>query len=266
MKVALVGVGGLGGALARGWLATGVAPSDLTLCDVDEQRARAQVEGAACAFHTSAGAAVRGADVVLLAVKPNDVAAALDQLGAQLDAHTTVISVAAGVTHKRLRSALGAHGQLVRAMPNVNVAVRHSVTALVAEPDADPSALERALDLFNRVGTTVVLADEKQLDPATALGASGPAWVALVLEALMDGGVKAGLPRAVAVQMALGMVEGTAAHLRHKGLHPGALKDMVTSPGGTTAAGQLVLEQGGVRGALMGAVDAATVRARELGG
>lgn len=264
-KVALLGAGGLGSAMARGWLAHGMAPGDLVLCDVDEGRARAAAGGASCPVTTRPADAATGAQVVLLAVKPADTVALLDAVGGAVGPNAAVISVAAGITLASLRTALGANGQLVRAMPNVNVAVRASVTSLVAESGDAPAALATARDLFAAVGTTVDLGSEKLLDAATALGASGPAWVALVLEALMDGGVQAGLPRSVAVQMALGMVEGTARHLREGALHPGALKDMVTSPGGTTAAGLMVLEAAGVRGAVMKAVDAGAQRARQLG-
>ncbi|MEW5853717.1 MAG: pyrroline-5-carboxylate reductase [Myxococcota bacterium] len=267
-KVAVVGAGGLGGALVRGLLAGRVAPTQLSVADLDVEKARNATGGSAARVVRSGKEAVEGADVVVLCVKPDGVAAALNELEPGLRGDAVLISAAAGVTLKTLREELGAKAVLVRAMPNVNVAVGHSMTALCAEPghSGADEALQRAAWLFDQVGGTVRLSDEKLIDPATALAASGPAWMAALLEALMDGGVLAGLPREVAVQMALGMAEGTARHLREKRLHPGALKDMVMSPGGTTAAGARLLEERGVRGALMSAVDAATTRARALRG
>lgn len=264
MKVSLVGVGGLGGALARGWLAHGLAPQNLTLFDVDSARARRAVEGTPCRTVDSAQDAATGAEVVVVAVKPGDVVPLLRQMAPHMGAQATLVSVAAGITLAQLRQGLGGTVHLVRAMPNVNVAVAQSCTALCSEPSTTPDARRAVEELWSAVGTAVWLPQESMMDAATALGASGPAWVAVLLEALMDGGVKAGLPRAVARDMALAMVQGTVGHLTQKDLHPGALKDMVTSPAGTTAAGQLVLEQAGVRGALMGAVDAATQRAAAL--
>jgi len=260
-RVAIVGVGGLGGALARGLLKQGVAPDRLTLCDAQLDKARALGARVTLDAVEAAGAA----DVVVICVKPGDVPPLLDVLSPAITPSMTVVSAAAGVTLGVLRQGLGANGHLVRAMPNVNVAVGASVTALVAEPEEAGDGLERAEWLFRHVGTTVRLAQEKLMDASTALGASGPAFVAVMVEALMDGGVLAGLPRALAVQLALEMVEGTARHLREAGMQPGALNDMVMSPAGTTAAGVAVMEQRAVRGALMDAVQQAALRARALG-
>ncbi|MBI5496436.1 MAG: pyrroline-5-carboxylate reductase [Deltaproteobacteria bacterium] len=262
--VAVVGVGGLGGALVRGLQAGGLPPQRLVLCDAVAQKAlNAGGEAVSVAADPAEAAAV--GDVLVLCVKPPDVAGALDRVATAIRPHAVVISAAAGVTLEKLRQSLGATGALVRAMPNVNVAVRASMTALVADPSEPTEALRAAEWVFGHVGRTVRLPQEKLMDAATSLAASGPAWVAAMLEALMDGGVLAGLPRTVAVDMALSMMEGTAKHLRDAAITPGALKDMVMSPGGTTAAGMLVLEQAGVRGALMATVQAAAERARLLG-
>jgi pyrroline-5-carboxylate reductase len=263
-RISIVGCGGLGGALARGLMRAGVPPGMVTLCDKDT--AKCEALGTGALVTADARQAAGRADVVVVAVKPAHVVGAMDLVGEGLLPDGVVVSAAAGVTLKTLRGALGTRGALVRAMPNVNVAVASSETALCAEPDGPVEAVARAEWLFGCVGSTVVLDDEKLLDAATAVAASAPAFMAVVLEALMDGGVKAGLTRAAAAALVLGMAEGTARHLRQRELHPGQLKDMVMSPAGTTAAGLERLEEHAVRGALMAAVSAAVARARELRG
>ena len=263
-RVAVVGVGGLGGALARGLLRSRLPASRITRCDVSAEKMGTVAGASGMRVTSDASEAARHADVVVVAVKPGDVAAAVDKVSVATTAEMVVVSAAAGVTLEALRLALGARGLLARAMPNVNVAVGASVTALCSEVGEGPEALAAAEWVFGHVGQTVRLPDEKLMDAATALAASGPAWLALVLEALMDGGVLAGLPRGVSVELALAMAQGTARHLLEGHVHPAALKDMVMSPGGTTAAGLEVLEARGVRGALMAAVEAGTQRARAL--
>jgi pyrroline-5-carboxylate reductase len=202
-------------------------------------------------------------DVVVVCVKPPQVPEALDAVGGAVGPSSCVISAAAGIPLRKLRTALGARGLLVRAMPNVNVAVRASVTTLCAEP-GESAAMERADWVFRQVGRTVKLPDEALMDASMAVAGCGPALVSLVMEALMDGAVRMGLPRSIASDLVLGMFEGTAQHLAKTGVHPAALKDMVMSPSGTTAAAWFVLERRGTRGALMEAVEAAVARANEM--
>ncbi len=174
-----------------------------------------------------------------------------------------VVSTAAGVTLERLRAALGPEATLYRIMPNLAVAVREGVVALAAEADADQASTAELLSLFSCLGSAQVLA-EHYFDVVTAVSGSGPAFLAVVLEALEDGAVRSGLPRDVARVFVRQMATGTARMLMDTPGSAADLKDMVSSPGGTTMAGLAVLEDQGVRGALLRAVEAATERGRQL--
>jgi pyrroline-5-carboxylate reductase len=175
-----------------------------------------------------------------------------------------VVSLVAGVPIRAIESHVGAGTRVVRAMPNTAALARASATAVASGTSATDADLDVARALFDAVGKTVVL-DENHLDAVTGLSGSGPAYVMLFIEALADGGVKVGLPRDVALLLAAQTVQGAAKLLIDSGEHPARLKDMVTSPGGTTIAGVSVLEAAGVRGSIMAAVEAATLRAAELG-
>jgi pyrroline-5-carboxylate reductase len=159
---------------------------------------------------------------------------------------------------------LGKYPRLIRVMPNTPALVLQGVTAIAKTPGLDAEDLETAQEVFAAVGKVVVL-DEDHLDAVTGLSGSGPAYVAIVIEALADGGVKMGLDRATAMTLATQTVLGAASLLLETGLHPGALKDMVASPGGTTIAGIAALEEGGIRTTFIRAVERATLRSRELG-
>jgi pyrroline-5-carboxylate reductase len=176
-----------------------------------------------------------------------------------------VISIVAGVTLRRLADGLGAETRLIRVMPNTPCLVGASASGFC--PNAETAATDGDLvaKLFGAVGTAIPV-PENHLDAVTGLSGSGPAFVYVMIEALADGGVRAGLPRDVALKLAAQTVLGSAKMVLETGQHPGALKDAVASPGGTTIAGLHALERGGVRAALMDAVTAAANRARELGG
>ncbi len=208
--------------------------------------------------------AVSWADVVILAVKPQTLPAVLSELGPSL-VHALVISIVAGVTIRTIAEQISGAMRVVRAMPNTPALVREGMTALalgsaVSEED---SRLARAV--FEVVGR-VVLVEERLMDAVTGLSGSGPAYVFQAIEALADGGVMMGLPRQTAELLAAQTVFGAARLVLESGVHPAQLKDRVASPGGTTIAGLHQLEQGGFRATLMAAVEAATIRSRELGG
>jgi pyrroline-5-carboxylate reductase len=207
---------------------------------------------------------VRSADVVILAVKPQIIGSVLNEIAATLGRRNLVISIAAGVSTAKLREPLGTSPRLIRVMPNTPALVLEGVTAIAKGQGLEADDLETAQELFGAVGKVVVL-DEELMDAVTGLSGSGPAYVAIVIEALADGGVKMGLDRATAMTLATQTVLGAARLLSRTGLHPGALKDMVSSPGGTTIAGIAALEAGGIRTTLIQAVERATVRSRELG-
>ncbi|MCC6967435.1 MAG: pyrroline-5-carboxylate reductase [Nitrospira sp.] len=207
--------------------------------------------------------AAGAADLVLLAVKPQVLPAVLRDAGAAL-VGKLVVSIAAGVTTAWIRERVpGARG-IVRAMPNTPALVREGVTALAYQTDLAADDVAAVRVLFEAVGS-VVSVEERLMDAVTGLSGSGPAYVFVAIEALADGGVKMGLPRATAQLLAAQTVLGAARMVLERGQHPAQLKDQVASPGGTTIAGLHQLEIGGMRGCLMAAVEAATKRSQELG-
>ncbi len=206
-------------------------------------------------------AAISAADILLLAVKPQ----VFDLVVADITPNTdsTIVSILAGVTIQKLEQAFPQQ-PVIRAMPNTPATVGSGMTAIAAGTQAQEQHLNQAKKIFNAVGE-VVEVPESSLDAVTGLSGSGPAFVALAIEALADGGVASGLPRAIALQLATQTVLGTATLVKDTGIHPGVLKDKVTSPGGTTIAGVAKLESVGFRSALIEAVKAATQRSQELG-
>jgi len=172
--------------------------------------------------------------------------------------------VAAGVSTAKIRAVLHKEARLIRVMPNTPALVLEGVTAIAKADNLEPDDLDTAGEIFSAVGRVVVL-DEALMDAVTGLSGSGPAYVAVVIESLADGGVRMGLDRITAMTLATQTVLGAAKLLLETGMHPGALKDMVSSPGGTSIAGVAALEEGGIRTTFIKAVERATVRSRELG-
>lgn len=206
------------------------------------------------------------AKVLLLAIKPQvfeAVVADFQQIQHADDSRPLVVSILAGVPLSRLETAFPGH-PVIRAMPNTPATVGAGITAIAAGQQAQPIHLEQAQQIFQAVGE-VVEVPESLMDAVTGLSGSGPGYVAIIIEALTDGGVAAGLPRAIAAKLALQTVLGSAQLLQSSGMHPAELKDRVTSPGGTTIAGIATLEKSGFRSALIEAVQAASQRSRELG-
>ena len=264
-KLGIIGIGSLGSSLLGGLLRKGVFHAkDIVTYDIQEGAGRVSSTTFGVSVAPGAVELARNADSIVIAVKPKDVMPLLEQIGPVLLPNQNVISLAAGVRFASMQTKLPAGVRLVRAMPNTAAAVGMSVTALVSAPGGEVG-LEVAQKLFSAIGEVVVLSEEALLDPATALGASGPAFMYLILEALADGGVKAGLPRDAARMMAAQTMKGAAQMALQSGRHTADLKDSVTSPAGTTSAGLAVLESRGVRGALIEAIDAASKRAKELG-
>jgi pyrroline-5-carboxylate reductase len=206
----------------------------------------------------------RAAELCVLATKPQILDKVLREVGTELRAGTLVISVAAGVDTETIEAAVADGVRVVRAMPNTPALVGAGATAVAAGKHASEADLAAAKAVFDAVGITVVL-DELHLDAVTGLSGSGPAYIFLILEALADAGVKVGLSRRNAQRLAAQTVMGSAKLLLETDEHPGRLKDMVTSPGGTAIAGLHTLEEGGLRTTLINAVETATKRARELG-
>jgi pyrroline-5-carboxylate reductase len=260
-KLQVLGGGKMGEALLSGLLAQGWAPAEsMRVVEVQPARAdalRQAFPGVVVAEEPSV------ADGHVVAVKPGDVEAACGGLASQ-GSRSPVLSIAAGVTIARLEAALAPGTPVVRAMPNTPALVGAGAAAIAPGSVAGDGEVAWAESILGAVGT-VVRVDESLLDAVTGLSGSGPAYVFLVVEALIEGGVLAGLPRPVSAALATQTVLGAARLLDESPDGPEALRAAVTSPAGTTAAGLRALERGGVRAAILDAVVAATERGRELG-
>jgi pyrroline-5-carboxylate reductase len=258
-RLAVVGGGRMGEALVTGLLSAGWDAPDISVVEVSPERRAALGE---VLLGVPAVAEAGPADGAVVAVKPADVEDACRALAAV--GVGRVLSIAAGVPTSRLEGALGEGAAVVRAMPNTPALVAAGVSAIAGGRHASDEDLSWASDILGAVGE-VVTVPEKLLDAVTGLSGSGPAYVFLVVEAMVEAGVLAGLPRDVAETLAIGTVAGSARLLTETGDSPAALRAAVTSPGGTTAAGLRELERAGVRAAFLDAVVAATERSKELG-
>jgi pyrroline-5-carboxylate reductase len=263
-RVALLGGGRMGEALVAGLLDAGWEPDSLAVAELDPDRRRL-LETTFAGVHVvpSPAWAVPDADVVVVAVKPHDVPSALESAEPALADGATILSIAAGVTLATLEAALPRH-PVVRAMPNTPALVRAGVSAIAPGALATEADLELAEHVLGAVGVVVRL-PEQQLDAVTGLSGSGPAYVFLLAEAMIEAGVLVGLPRDSARILVDQTLLGASRLLAVGDDHPEQLRAAVTSPGGTTAAGLAELEAHGFRYAVLQAVRAATERSRELG-
>lgn len=260
-NIGFLGAGAMGEALIRGILQAGlVQPGQIKVYDIRTSRLNELEEHYGLETVSGREELMAVADIIILAIKPQNLAEALTGLSATRD--KLIISIVAGVSLSRLAEFLG-DVPMVRVVPNTPALVGEGVSALAASARVDKDALEKALAIFRSVGAAMVLPEE-QLNAVTGLSGSGPAYVYMIIEALADGGVRQGLARPVALELAARTLLGSARMVLATGEHPGVLKDKVTSPAGTTIAGLAVLEDRGVRGALIRAVEAATLRAGEL--
>jgi len=265
LRIGFIGCGAMARALAGGLGGAGIAADRLFASDLsDEQRSGFEAELGIKTTPDNAEV-VAASDVVVLCVKPGVVAPVLRGLGGGEDlARPLWISIAAGVRIDKLASALPGSARIIRAMPNTPALVGAGATAFCANANGSEADRAVAVALFSSVGTIWQAPREDLLDAVTGLSGSGPAYVFLFLEALGDAGVRQGLPRDAAYELAFQTVLGAAQLAQQAGRHPAALKDQVTSPGGTTIAGLERLERAGVRAAIYDAVEAATKRSREL--
>ena len=265
-KVGFLGSGNMGEAIIKGLLQAGLVPAaSIAATDARADRLQQMARQYGIRAAASNREMVDEADVVILAVKPQIMGAVLQEVAGSVSRAKLLISVAAGVPVSALRAGLGKPARLIRVMPNTPALVLEGVTAIARSEGLDAGDLELAQELFAAVGRVVVL-DEEALDAVTGLSGSGPAYVAIVIESLADGGVRMGLDRATAMTLATQTVLGSARLILETGMHPAQLKDMVSSPGGTTIAGITALEEGSVRRTFISAVERATLRSRELGG
>ncbi len=265
MRIGFIGAGRMATALARGLLAAQFTSADRMIAsDVLAAARKDFADETGSRSVESNGEVVENSETVFLAIKPQQMSDVLAELQGKVTAEHLVVSIAAGVRVATITDALGQHCRVVRVMPNTPCLVNASASGFSiggAATEADGELVERML---STVGIAIEV-PEKLLDAVTGLSGSGPAYVYQIIDALSDGGVRVGLPRDVATKLAAQTVFGAAKMVLDTGLHPGELKDAVASPGGTTIAGLHTLEEGGLRGILMNAVEAATARSRELG-
>jgi pyrroline-5-carboxylate reductase len=241
-----------------------VAPEQIRASDLREERLSELEAEYGIVTHLENRELIEWANLIVLAVKPQVIDRVLDSAASHFRPGTLVVSIAAGVPIRALESRLPDSVRVVRAMPNTAAIALAGATGIAPGSRATEADIVATRSLFDATGRSVVL-DESLIDAVTGLSGSGPAYVMLMIEALADGGVKVGLHRDTALLLAAQTVFGSAKLLLDTGEHPGRLKDMVTSPGGTAIAGLHTLESGGLRRTLIDAVEAATRRAQELG-
>ncbi len=265
-KIGIIGSGNMGEILIRGLITAGVVTrEDIIASDVLEDR----IEHIAATYGVKTTAdnveLVREATILIVAVKPQNIAQALGDIAHMITPDHLVISIAAGISTQRISQLFHKDIRVIRVMPNAPASVLEGMSALCPGKHALPEDLERAVSIFQSVGKTVVLRNEDLMDTVTGLSGSGPAFIFLTIEALSDAGVQLGLQRRDASLLAAQTVLGAAKMFLETGAHPGELKDLVATPGGTTFAGLKALEKGNFRATIMEAVEAAAIRSRELG-
>ena len=264
-KIGIIGAGKIGSAIARGVIRAGlVPPAQIMASDVSEVLRQSIAAELGVKVASENNQVCDFADIVILAVKPQIVDAVAQEIANSLGQAKLLISVAAGVPLSRLERNLGPGVRVARVMPNIPCVVGAGASGYAAGTHATSADLENVGAILNSFGIGLPV-EEKYLDAVTGLSGSGPAYVFVFIEALADGGVQAGLPREVALKLALQTVYGAARMALESARHLGELKDEVTSPGGTTIAGLYALEQKGFRGVVMDAIVNATRRSQELG-
>lgn len=263
-RVALIGAGKMGGILLQAFLKNNLFPPENIRATVQHaERAQSLSQQWGISVTTDNLAAARNSDLILLGVKPRTVPEVVAQIRPALTAKKTIISFAASVTTSAIEKAAGIDLAVIRAMPNTPSLLGCGATALCRGKFVSAEQLALAERVFSSVGRTVTV-DEKHMDAVTALSASGPAYIYIILESLAEGGVKVGLPRDIATLLAAQTALGAATMVLETGSHPALLKDAVTTPAGCTIDGILQLEEGGLRVTLIKAVMRAAQRAKEL--
>ncbi len=264
-KIGFVGAGNMGEALIKGMLLSqSFGPQQLLASDKVSQRLNYLTETYKIKVFKKNSEVVRRSDVIILAVKPQNLEEALKEMREGFSKDKLLISILAGIPVGKLQGILKRGARVIRAMPNAPALVQEGATAIFRGDQATEKDVQIARRIFDSVGKTIILQDESLMDAVTGLSGSGPAYVFVILEALSDGGVAMGLSREVATNLAIQTIAGAAKLARESRKHPGELKDMITSPGGTTIVGLKKLEEGGLRASLMEAVEAATLRSKEL--
>ena len=263
-RIAILGAGQIGEALLTGLLSTGWRkPDEIVVTVRREERAKELAERHGVRATTSNPEAVNGAAMIVIAVKPQDFETLLGEIGGILSSEQTVLSIAAAVPTTAIEERITAGVAVLRAMPNTPATVHEGVAGLCAGAHAGDEHLALAEDVLLHVGR-VVRVPERYMDAVTAVSGSGPAYFALLAEAMIEAGILLGLSREISTQLVVQTMLGTAKLLRDEKMHPVELREMVTSPGGTTIRAIRELEQAGVRAAFLNAIQAAMDRGREL--
>ena len=266
MRISFIGGGVMAEAILGGVIDGGLAaPGDITIGEPVEAR-RSQLEAEYGVAVSGANLdALRDAELVVLAVKPQSLPEVMADLRPGLEDRQVVLSIIAGARMATLVEGLD-HAAVVRVMPNTPAQIRAGMTVWTASPEVPQDAVATSRGILGTLGEELYVEDEKLIDMATALSASGPAYVFSFIEALIDSGVYLGMPREMSRKLVLQTVAGSARLVEETGRHPADLRDMVTSPGGTTAEALLALERGGFHGVILDAVAAAYEKSRALGG
>jgi len=265
-RIGFIGAGNMATALIKGILKANLVPSDfVSASDVDiEKLDSLKSEYGINVVFKDNEKLVTESDIIVLAIKPQIFEKILKEIAPKLDKSKLIISIAAGISTEYIENIVEKDLKIVRAMPNTPALILEGATAIAPGAHAAEDDLRIAYKIFDAVGKVAVV-DESQMDAVTGLSGSGPAYIFMIIEALSDAGVKMGLSRSVAMKLAAQTVMGAAKLQIETDMHPGRLKDMVTSPGGTAIAGIHTLEQGGLRTTLINAVESATMRSIELG-
>jgi len=264
-RLGFIGTGNMASAIIKGVIAHGIVhPNSIHAFDVDLAKLnKLSAELGICAAKDNCEV-VSNSDIIILAVKPNIYGKVLLEIKDCLEESHILVSIAAGITVDFIRQIIGGRCKVVRTMPNTPALVGEGMTALCTNHDLSLDELKEIKEILRALGK-VEEVPENLMDAVTAVSGSGPAYVAMFIEAMADGGVLAGLPRDLAYRMAIQTVLGTAKLLSQSGKHPGELKDMVSSPGGTTIEAVRQLEKQGFRGAIIEAVNACMLKAKSLG-
>lgn len=262
-KIGFIGGGNMAEALIKGIIKSEIyTKSDILVADIQENRLEHLRNHYGVKTTIRNQEVINLADIIILAVKPQILSSVLKDITLVTSSNNLFISIVAGVSIFSLKAQLGQKTRLVRVMPNTPALVLEGMTAICSN-EVNEDDLKVAEQIFSAVGRVIVL-DEQFIDAVTGLSGSGPAYIAMIIEALSDGGVLAGLPRKIAQELALQTILGTVRLVMETHQHPASLKDMVASPGGTTIYGISALEKGGLRASLIEAVRSATLRSQEL--
>jgi len=263
-KIGFIGAGNMAEALIKGILKTGLySLQDIIISDINKDRLIYLNKKYGLHATKNNNDLVTHSETIILAVKPQIVTDTIKKIAPEINKLKLLISIAAGIKLSLFRAHLGKNIRLIRVMPNTPALVLEGITAICSDGVAQ-NDMEMAKQIFSSIGR-IVVTKENLIDVITGLSGSGPAYIALIIEALTDGGVLMGLPREISHELTLQTIFGTICLLTETKKHPALLKDMVSSPGGTTIQGIYALERGGLRAILMEAVKSATLRSQELG-